>query len=329
MQIRVNTDDLTEMFLENNFGQHLSVSGDTVLEINQSADLIFGKGNYREIIFEGVHIGYGTLSLRKNTRLSFQSVPESIEMHFLLQGKSLTTLNNRKEKTLLKSNQHTLIYSKDFVGNVQWEETTDMKVFEINFSRQFFAKYLPLLDIHFNEFKQAINNGETAYISDQHRPIPASMLHVIQEILYCDKKGIFKKMYLEAKIVELLILQLEQFKGEGNLVDYTLSKKNIEKIHYAKDLVLERLFSPLSLTKLAQKANTNEFTLKKGFKEVFGTTVYGFINDQKMEKAKQLLLMGEKNIAEIAALMGYKYPTHFTSAFKKKYGFIPSNMRKK
>ncbi|WP_185287953.1 AraC family transcriptional regulator [Chryseobacterium lactis] len=83
-----------------------------------------------------------------------------------------------------------------------------------------------------------------------------------------------------------------------------------------------------SLIDLAHQVDTNEFTLKKGFKELFGTTVFNFWSDTKMEQAKKMLLEGDLNINEISELVGYKNPRHFSTAFKRKYHVIPSQLKK-
>ena len=91
--------------------------------------------------------------------------------------------------------------------------------------------------------------------------------------------------------------------------------------------MLHNLDSANSLIDLAHQVGTNEFTLKKGFKELFGTTVFAFWNDIKMEQARNLLLEQNINITEIAHIMGYKNQRNFSAAFKKKYGIVPSQLK--
>ncbi|WP_404850097.1 helix-turn-helix transcriptional regulator, partial [Elizabethkingia anophelis] len=64
--------------------------------------------------------------------------------------------------------------------------------------------------------------------------------------------------------------------------------------------------------------------MKYGVLTVFNTTIFKFIHDKKMEQARQLLEAKFVNIKEIAYMLGYSQPQHFTSAFKKKYGILPS-----
>jgi AraC-like DNA-binding protein len=71
-------------------------------------------------------------------------------------------------------------------------------------------------------------------------------------------------------------------------------------------------------------ADINEFKLKKGFKEIFGNTVFGYLVDLKMEYAKEKLVQKKVSISEISDEIGFQHPQHFSQAFKKKYGYFPS-----
>ncbi|GAB3894379.1 helix-turn-helix transcriptional regulator [Spirosoma agri] len=57
------------------------------------------------------------------------------------------------------------------------------------------------------------------------------------------------------------------------------------------------------------------------------TTVFGYLNQFKMEKAKDLLTAGQTKISAIARSLGYKHATHFTAAFKKYFGFLPHKIK--
>lgn len=71
----------------------------------------------------------------------------------------------------------------------------------------------------------------------------------------------------------------------------------------------------------------NDFKLKEGFKELFENTVFGYLADVRMQKAYSLLQSKEHSIAEIAHLIGYKNPHHFSAAFKKKFDVAPSKLK--
>ncbi|MNT78841.1 Helix-turn-helix domain protein [compost metagenome] len=46
-----------------------------------------------------------------------------------------------------------------------------------------------------------------------------------------------------------------------------------------------------------------------------------------MEKARSILLAKDITVAEIAKKVGYKHATHFTSAFKKYFGYLPNKIK--
>lgn len=98
-------------------------------------------------------------------------------------------------------------------------------------------------------------------------------------------------------------------------------------MYAVKEIILTNLATPCSLINMAQQVGTNEFTLKKGFKEVFGTTVFGFWNDVKMQEAKKILVEHSFTVAEVSEKIGYKNPQHFSTAFKKYFGASPNMLK--
>ena len=134
-------------------------------------------------------------------------------------------------------------------------------------------------------------------------------------------------MFIEAKVIELLMLQLEQISANACDTFCNLKKVDVEKMYAVKEIILKNIVTPISLIDLAQQVGTNEFTLKKGFKEVFGTTVFGFWNDLKMQESKTLLFEQKLSVSEVSARIGYKNPQHFSTAFKKYFGISPSQLR--
>jgi AraC-like DNA-binding protein len=71
----------------------------------------------------------------------------------------------------------------------------------------------------------------------------------------------------------------------------------------------------------------NDFKLKKGFKELFGTTVFSYLNELKMDYAKRLILDEKKTIYEVAMTLGYSEPHHFYAAFKRRFGYSPGELK--
>ena len=148
---------------------------------------------------------------------------------------------------------------------------------------------------------------------------------LLLQILQCPYKGLTKRMYLESKAIELLVLLMEEeteiHQGDDQVALLDLDYH--DRIHYAQEILLKKLTDPPSLMELARQVGMCDYNLKRGFKEVFNTTVFDYLRDRRMERAQQLLLDGQLKVATVAHAVGYNSPTSFNAAFKQKYGVSP------
>lgn len=149
---------------------------------------------------------------------------------------------------------------------------------------------------------------------------------LVQQIFHCPYQGLTRKMYLQGKVFELMALQFEALKRENKSKNckQKLKSEDIERIYHAKDILLTRWQNPPSLLELAREVGLNDYKLKIGFRHCFKTTVFGTLQDYRMERARQLLASGSVTVTGIARTVGYTNRSHFAAAFKRKYGVNPS-----
>jgi AraC family transcriptional regulator, transcriptional activator of the genes for pyochelin and ferripyochelin receptors len=96
-----------------------------------------------------------------------------------------------------------------------------------------------------------------------------------------------------------------------------------ERVHYARELVLEHVREPLTLEELARRSQLNEQTLKRGFKQEFGRTVFDYLLDYRLEQAREMLERGTMQVAEVMVAVGLKNRSYFAAAFRQKFGVNP------
>ena len=116
-------------------------------------------------------------------------------------------------------------------------------------------------------------------------------------------------------------------KGGEAVSVYDDRERKSRKLIEAKELLNTRIDNPPTIVELSKLTGINEYKLKKGFKELFGTTIFGYIHHSRMSLAKRLLLGTDKSAKEIAYETGYSSPQHFSNAFKKQFGITPNNVR--
>ncbi|WP_417558495.1 helix-turn-helix domain-containing protein [Mesoflavibacter zeaxanthinifaciens] len=139
---------------------------------------------------------------------------------------------------------------------------------------------------------------------------------------------------LKSKLVEedlkqsLNILKTEKLKISKK--PYVLVKENdIRIMQQIKDYILQNLEHPLpSLRSLANQFGTNEYKLKYGFKQLYQTTVFRFLIQERLKKASLLIQNTTLSIKAIAKMTGFKNVSHFSKAFKHRYGITPTNLKK-
>ena len=151
-----------------------------------------------------------------------------------------------------------------------------------------------------------------------------AMTQVLQQILHCPYQGVAQQLYLESKALELLALQFTQL--EADLLppkQSPLSTSDLERVQYAKDILIQQFDTPLSLKELTYQVGLSDRKLKQGFRHLFGTTVLGYLYDYRMEQAQQLLHCSYMTIAEVALKVGYRNPEAFSTAFRRKFSISP------
>ena len=99
-----------------------------------------------------------------------------------------------------------------------------------------------------------------------------------------------------------------------------------EKILKAREILLQHIGDPITIKALSRKVAINECYLKRGFREIFGTTIFDFYQGQRMEHAKYLLYEKGLSVTEVSLLLGYSSISHFSTAFKKQTGIKPCEL---
>lgn len=107
------------------------------------------------------------------------------------------------------------------------------------------------------------------------------------------------------------------------------NEKDVRIIQSVRDHILKNIAQPLpGLRVLAHEFGTNEHKLKVGFKQLYGTSVYRFLTRERLKSAALYLQNTSLPVKTIAHMVGFKNMSHFSSAFKIRYGIKPSTLRK-
>lgn len=151
-----------------------------------------------------------------------------------------------------------------------------------------------------------------------------SMMQAVDKIFDTPYAGATRVMFLRSQVTELLshfFALLTQKQPEQVL------NEELQKLLQAKDILTRNMDAPPSLNELSRLIGLNSYKLKKNFKEMFGMPVFKFLQNERLERAHQLLSNGNLPIQETAWMVGYESISSFSNAFTKKYGFRPSEIK--
>lgn len=153
----------------------------------------------------------------------------------------------------------------------------------------------------------------------------------LYELVHSKLTGIERQLNLES-IVLYLLFQVQKnsllFQLNCDTCSFINKPLEMDKILKAKEFITSNLDQNLTIPIIATYVGTNQCYLKKGFKEIYNSTIFEFIQENRMVKAKHLMSETEKSITEVAEMVGYASVSSFSQAYKNYYGSTPSNFQK-
>ncbi|WP_147820757.1 helix-turn-helix transcriptional regulator [Salidesulfovibrio onnuriiensis] len=151
---------------------------------------------------------------------------------------------------------------------------------------------------------------------------------LLTQILNCPYTGGMRKMFLESRVMELLAMQLQDYiesQTHRKATSHALCPADVERIRHASEILTSDLENPPNLPELAARVGINEKKLKTGFRQVYASSVFGYFREHRLQKAHELLQEGNLNVTEAAYAVGYQSLSHFSQAFKERFGILPKD----
>lgn len=136
------------------------------------------------------------------------------------------------------------------------------------------------------------------------------------------------RLYMESRIIGVIAeafgLLSEDHSAGGRT---TLSLAERRRLRKAEEMLLDYKSTP-SIEILASEIGVSVNTLQRLFQAAYGTSVFSHIRDRRLEQARLALETEGLAIAQAAHIAGYTSPANFSTAFKRRFGFSPSQCRR-
>ena len=322
MAIALSQSDYWDLFDSTELSEQNSPPSDH-FDVTRKYPKQLGRGYWREIrLRDGLDLAIAHYQLHDAVTMQLPEREHPLEYSFHLSG------GLKNQQSSVRAGQYSLCGSGMAPIEIsEWSDTEQIDV-NVHIDPELFTNWLNQTSDSIPPGLQHLVKSSPQIYYVRSGTTTGAMQMALQQILHCPFHGITKRMYLESKVWELMALLVEQ---ELKLHDHkknthrtcSLKPDDVDRIHQARNILLQRLDNPPSLIELARQVGLNDCTLKRGFRQVFGTTAFGCLHDYRLEQARQLLEERRLNISEIAQAIGFANRSYFAAAFRKKFGVTP------
>ena len=150
--------------------------------------------------------------------------------------------------------------------------------------------------------------------------------HVISELYQVPES--IRLEYLRVKILELLVTLKTVDPSLVGIDRPYFYKSQVEKVRAIMAFMMNEPEHHFTIEELSRKFDISTSVLKQCFKGVYGTAIYTYMRNYRMDMAASLLSQTDEPITVIAGKVGYTNTSKFSEAFKKIKGKTPLEYRK-
>ncbi len=157
----------------------------------------------------------------------------------------------------------------------------------------------------------------------------ATLNQVMTQVLSHQGVGLVRRMYFQAKSLEILTEQIRLFNDDKKDKNhqYLLRQSEVGTIRKIAEEIMNNLNDDHSISILVEKTGLNENKLQAGFRLLYTKSVKAFIHEVRLNTARDLLVNTDLTIAEVVHLIGLSNGGYFSKKFKEHYGMAPSEYR--
>ena len=242
-------------------------------------------------------------------------------------GQIETFVPGRKERMVSHNRSHNFKWDPYNEFRHRCQAETDLNFLHISYKPDFFMQFLPDNERWADMLRQKIEKKERI-AGEFYASITLAQEQALANIFNTPLTGKLGYMMIETSIIQVVLLQMYSlFHNDEAFKAPSVNKRDQEIANELREHLNQTFLEDHSIPSLAQHFGTNTNKLMNLFKKVFGKSIFEYITEQRMEHARRLLTEEGMLVTEVARNIGYKNPNHFSTAFKRKFGVIPSVYR--
>jgi AraC-like DNA-binding protein len=295
---------------------------DSELASFKSRDMYLPNFSVREV--EGI---FSRDVVLKNLRSEGTDLPGSC---LLMKADVKTYLKGSNQVIATKQASQNFKFDPNNEYRHQIAANSELHYVHVSYAQEYLDSFLPQNEPWADWVREKIAKNERVF-GKEYQPLSLAQLRAIQTLTDCPLVGSLGIMMVETSVTQIILLQLHALFGEEYKVTDSnrTHRRDQDLVHALKQFLRDNYLEDHSIAGLARQFATNGNKLMSVFKAVEGKSIFEYISDLRMQHAVHLLQDKDVKILQVARTLGYKNPNHFSTAFKRIYGVVPTEFRYK
>ena len=151
------------------------------------------------------------------------------------------------------------------------------------------------------------------------------LLDRIAQVMQPDGTGALGNLMAEALALELLAAGARQL---TTTPAPDLNPPDFARMMRVRDILVAHPEADHTLASLAAEAGVSVSVLTSHFNRAFGTPVFDLLRNLRLERARRGLIEEGWTVAQAAYWAGFRHPTNFSTAFRRRFGRSPGALRR-
>lgn len=136
-------------------------------------------------------------------------------------------------------------------------------------------------------------------------------------------------IYLESRVLELLAEAFTPLEtGAAQAAEASLGSRDYRRMAELRAFLASDAVQELSLDDIARHAGMSANAMQRQFRAAYGTTVFDFVREHHLQRARLALERDAVSVKQAAALAGYTSAANFATAYKRRFGVTPTLARR-
>ncbi len=299
--------------------------------LRMEVDQNLGRG-YSEMlhIHNGLYVSLTNYSLRQRLETCHRNAQTPFQLAILLSGHAEFQVSKQTKQTFDSGD---IWFGHGSFEQISRTQFPDEKIcgISIYLSQELIDAWLNTSSCFAKGLEKLVLGKSGAQRSGQQAiPLVKGLRHssvfmdITKRLIHTKRQTLADNLRFESLALDLLsrILTMEDSSADSFMEQ---TRKTRAAVDEAVDILRHEWNDPPNISTLARRVGVNESYLKKWFRQQMDMPIGRYIREQRMKKAMEMIETGRYSILKTALFVGYSNPSHFSTAFKKFYGHLPSH----